>query len=66
MPRGEDTTCIYIVYLMQCVYADDQESFDLGLPFFELITFNISTAVYTIDSCSTNLSLLRSKIWCTI
>lgn len=74
MPGGEDT--IYIVYLMQCVYsltpsglladADDQESFDLGLPFFELITFNISTAVYTIDSCSTNLSLLRSKIWCSI
>lgn len=44
---------------MQCVYiltpsglladADDQESFDLGLPFFELMTFNIFI-VYTIDS----------------
>lgn len=44
---------------MQCVYiltpsglladADDQESFDLGLPFFELNTFNISI-VYTIES----------------
>lgn len=29
--------------------ADDQESFDLGLPFFELMTFNIFI-VYTIDS----------------
>lgn len=44
---------------MQCVYiltpsglladADDQESFDLGLSFFELMTFNIFI-VYTIDS----------------
>lgn len=38
-----------VLHLAVCFYADDQESFDLGLPFFELITFNISI-VYTIDS----------------
>lgn len=42
-----DAVCLYSSGLL--ADADDQESFDLGLPFFELMTFNIFI-VYTIDS----------------
>lgn len=41
---------MYCIADAVCLYADDQESFDLGLPFFELIiTFDISI-VFKIDS----------------
>lgn len=38
-----DAVCLYIVlHLAVCFYVNYQESFDLGLPFFELITLDIS------------------------